>query len=141
MYIDQEKQLSFNSGWFEVPPLDENHVLIKIAKVINWDSLLEKLSKYYHASFGRPTKPSRVKVGLMIIKHLYKLSDRQTIDELKSDMYVQYLCDINPRDAHTFINYSTICRFRKDIGIEGTKTIEQEVFESLKKLGLMKGKG
>ncbi len=140
MYVGQEKQISFNSGWFEVPPLDEKHLLVKIAKVINWDSLLKNLSKYYHASFGRPTKPSRVKVGLLIIKHMYKLSDRETVDELKSDMYVQYLCDINPRDAHTFINYSTLCRFRKDIGIDGVKIIEQEVFECLKKLGLIKGR-
>lgn len=140
MYKDQEKQMSFNSGWFEVPPLDQNHLLVKIAKVVNWDSLLNQLAKYYHPSFGRPTKLSRVKVGLLIIKHMYKLSDRQTIEELKGNMYIQYLCDINPLDAHTFINYSTLCRFRKDIGSEGVKIIEQEVFESLKRVGAIKGR-
>ncbi len=45
MYIDQEKQYSFDSGWFEVPQLDENHQLFKITHTIDWDSLLQKLSK------------------------------------------------------------------------------------------------
>lgn len=47
MYIDQEKQFSFN----------------------------------------------RVKVGLLILKHLYQLADRETVKELKQNMYAQYLCD------------------------------------------------
>ena len=41
MYVDQEKQFSFTSGWFEVPQLDQNDELVKIAKVIDWDSLTE----------------------------------------------------------------------------------------------------
>jgi len=140
MYIDQEKQFSFTSGWFEVPQLDENDELVKISKVIDWDSLTEKLAKFYHPSLGRHTKPARVKVGLMILKHLYQLADRETVKELKQNMYAQYLCDINPRDAHSFIDHSTLCYFRKDIGVEGVKIIEYEVFCVLKKLNLLKGK-
>ena len=140
MYTSEEKQTSFNSSWFEVPTLDQQHTLYKIANLINWDFLSEKLSKFYHKSLGRPTKHSRVKVGLLILKHLYKLSDRETIEELKSNLYAQYLCDINPRDAHSFIDYSTLCVFRKDIGVEGAKIIENEVFAVLKKLNLLKGK-
>ena len=84
MYIEQEKQLSFTHGWFEVPQLDQEHKLIKISHAINWESLLSRLSKFYHNSFGRPTKPARAKVGLLIVKHLYRLSDREAISELKS---------------------------------------------------------
>lgn len=140
MYIDQEKQYSFDSGWFEVPQLDENHQLFKIAHAIDWNSLLQNLSKFYHPSFGRPTIPSRVKVGLLIVKHLYRLSDRETVSELQENMYVQYLCDINPRDAHSCINYSTLSVFRKRIGVEGVKIIEHEIFQVLKRLHLLKGK-
>lgn len=46
----------------------------------------------------------------------------------------------NPRDAHSFIDHSTMCYFRKDIGVEGIKIIEDEVFQTLKRLNLLKGK-
>lgn len=71
----KENQFSFTHDWFVVPELDENHELIKIAKTIDWVSLSDKLAKFYSPDNGRPTKPSRAKIGLLILKHLYRLSD------------------------------------------------------------------
>ena len=138
--VSVEQQYSWTHDWFVVPQLDENHQLIKITKFLNWTSLSEKLSKFYCSNNGRPSKSLRAKIGLLLVKHLYKLSDVEIVDILKRDIYVQYLCDVSLKEAQTFINSSTLTKFRKQIGIEGIKIIEEEIFVSLKRAKLFKGK-
>jgi len=135
-----EHQYSFTHDWFVVPDLDEKHELVKIAKAIDWISLSDKLAQFYCPDNGRPTKPARAKVGLLILKHLYRFSDDDLIDMLKRDIYAQYLCDISLKEAKDFINPSSLSKFRKQIGIEGVKLIEQEVFRSLERAKLLKGR-
>jgi hypothetical protein len=135
-----EHQYSFTHDWFVVPELDENHELVKIAKTIDWVSLSDNLAKFYCPDNGRPTKSARAKVGLLILKHLYQFSDEELVDLLKRDIYAQYLCDISLKEAKNFINPSTLSKFRKQIGIEGVKLIEQEVLNSLKRAKLLKGR-
>jgi len=136
----EEHQFSFTHDWFVVPEVDENHELIKISKAIDWVSVSEKLSRFYCADNGRPAKPSRAKVGLLILKHLYRYSDVELADLIKRDIYAQYLCDVSLKEAKNFINPSTLSKFRKQIGVEGIKLIEQEVFISLQRTKLLKGR-
>jgi hypothetical protein len=142
MYTKEEKehQYSFTHDWFVVPDLDEDHELIKIAKSIDWLSLSDKLAQFYSPDNGRPTKPARAKVGLLILKHLYRLSDKDVVDLLKRDIYAQYLCDVSLKEAKDFLNPSSLTRFRKQIGLEGIKLIEQEALNSLKRANLLKGR-
>lgn len=135
-----EHQYSFTHDWFVVPELDENHELVKIAKAIDWVSLSDNLARFYCPDNGRPAKPARAKVGLLILKHLYQFSDEELVDLLKRDIYAQYLCDISLKEAKDFINSSTLSKFRKQIGLEGTKLVEQEVLNSLKRAKLLKGR-
>ena len=130
---DNEHQYSFKNDWFMVPEVDKNHELIKIADAIDWVSLSERLAQFYCSHNGRPTKPSRAEVGLLILKHLYSLSDDNVVDMLKRDIYAQYLCDVSLKEAQKFINPSTLTYFRKQIGAEGVKLIETEVLNTLKK--------
>lgn len=135
-----EHQYSFTHDWFVVPELDENHELVRIAKTIDWVSLSDKLAHFYCPDNGRPAKPARAKVGLLILKHLYQFPDDDLVDMLKRDIYAQYLCDISLKEAKNFINPSTLSKFRKQIGLEGVKLIEQEVLYSLERAKLLKGR-
>jgi hypothetical protein len=137
---DDEHQYSFKNDWFMVPEVDKNHEIIKIADAIDWASLSDRLSKFYCPNNGRPTKPSRAKVGLLMLKHLNGLSDENVVDMLKRDLYAQYLCDVSLKEAQKFINSSSLTYFRKQIGPEGVKLIEAEVLNTLKKNKIMRGR-
>ena len=137
---DDEHQYSFKNDWFMVPEVDKNHEVIKIADAIDWASLSDRLAKFYCSNNGRPTKPSRAKVGLLILKHLNGLSDENVVDMLKRDLYAQYLCDVSLKEAQKFINSSSLTYFRKQIGPEGVKLIEAEVLNTLKKNKIMRGR-
>ena len=142
MYIKEPKedQYSFQNDWFMVPDVYDNHILIKIAHHIDWVRLTEKLTKFYCLNNGRPTKPSRAKVGLLIIKHLYQLSDRNVVDLLRRDIYVQYLCNISPKESKQFIDPSTLTKFRNQIGAEGIKIIEAEIYKTIQKVKPPRGR-
>ena len=142
MYTQESKnhQYSFTHDWFVVPKLDDNHELIKISKAIDWPALSDKLAKFYCPDNGRPAKPSQAKVGLLILKHLYRLSDDDLVDLIKRDLYAQYLCDVSFGEAIKFIHSTTLVKFRKKIGLSGIKLIEEEVLNSLKRTKLLKGR-
>lgn len=96
--------------------------------------LSKKLSRFYYPDNGKPTKPTRLKFSLLILKHRCKLSDREAIEILKRDIYFQYFCDISLPQVHTHpIHHSTLSLFRKQIGPEGIKILEDELFRFLKK--------
>lgn len=142
MYTKESKnhQYSFTHDWFVVPKLDENHELIKISKAIDWAALSDKLAQFYSPDNGRPTKPSRAKVGLLILKHLYHFSDDDLVDLIKRDLYAQYLCDVSFSEAVNFIHPSSLTKFRKQIGLSGIKLIEEEILNYLKRAKLLKGR-
>lgn len=140
MYTEEpkEQQPTFIFDTMIAPLLDQDNELFKITKAIDWVSLSDKLSCFYCPDNGRPSKPSRLKVGLLILKHLYKLSDLDACDTLKENIYAQYLCNVSLEKGRQFIEPSSLTRFRKQIGIEGIKIIEKEVFDSLQRAKLLK---
>lgn len=142
MYTQEpkEQQPTFIFDTMITPLLDQDNALFKITRAIDWVSLSEKLAQFYCLNNGRPSKPSRLKVGLLILKHLYKVSDNDACNTLKENLYVQYLCNVSLEKGKQFINSSSLAKFRKQIGLEGIKVIEQEVFNSLQRANLLKGR-
>jgi len=78
-------------------------------------------------------------VALMIISRFYRLSDRDTVRKVKENRYIQYFCNVPDDGLQTFIHYSSLCVFRKRIGEKGTGIIEEEVFEALRRPGIISG--
>jgi len=54
--------------------INMRHELAQLADRIDWPHLDEQLSPFY-ATAGRPAIPSRLMVGLHLLKHMYQLSD------------------------------------------------------------------
>lgn len=140
MYNGQRLQRNFQDAFWLKVEMDKNHLFAKIADNFNWDKVLGELKKFYCSNNGRPTVSTRLKVGLLIAKHLKKWSDVEVTEQLKENLYLQYLCDISPEDAtRGVINDSSLTYFRKQIGEEGIKIIEEEVERLLDKNGKTRG--
>jgi IS5 family transposase len=60
----------------------------------------------------------RIVLGAIIIKHLCDLDDRETVEQISENIYMQYFlgyssfCDVPPFDASLFVE------FRKRLGLE-----------------------
>ena len=79
---------------FETPfskSLDANNRWVILAKKIPWDSLANIYSKQLNNNFkGADGINPRVAIGALMIKHLRNLSDRETINAIQENIYMQY---------------------------------------------------
>ncbi len=71
--------------------INMRHELVILAESIDWNFLESKVSVFY-AEEGRPGIPSRLMVGLHILKQMYNLSDEAVCERWVCDPYFQYFC-------------------------------------------------
>jgi IS5 family transposase len=132
MSLQKAYQMTIVDGVFEAK-LNPNHELLILADKIDWERLCEELAGSY-SKLGRNGKPIRLMVGAHILKHMFDMSDEQVAERLCGDVYWMRFCGINqafstpdwrPLDA------STMTYFRKRIGAEGVRKIEEVVRDQL----------
>ncbi len=61
--------------------LNHHHPLYKLAQTINWSVFDKAFSRHYSATHGKPAKPIRLMVSLLILKQLRNLSDESVVDQ------------------------------------------------------------
>jgi IS5 family transposase len=102
--------------------VNPGHSLYKLSKRIPWDELEKHFSGLYHHS-GRPAKPIRLMVSLLILKQLYDLSDESIVERWVENPYYQFF------SGETVFRWEFPCHptdlvyFRKRIGEEGVEKI------------------
>ncbi len=70
-------QLGFYSTFAE--QLNHSHPLYKLANTIEWSVFDQAFSKHYSPTHGKPAKPIRRMVALLILKQLRNLSDESIV--------------------------------------------------------------
>jgi IS5 family transposase len=55
--------------------------LYKLAGTINWKVFEEEFSKHYSSRHGKPTKPIRLMVSLLILKQIRNLCDGLVVEQ------------------------------------------------------------
>lgn len=65
------------------------HELVRLGREIAWGWIDEEIAPLF-SDKGRPGLPTRFAVGLLLLKHIYNLSDEQVCDRWVYDPYFQY---------------------------------------------------
>ena len=102
--------------------LDMNDPLIALADTIDWKIFEEKFEKYYSKD-GRPAKPIRLMVGILLLKQLENLSDESVVLQWKRNPYYQYFCGLDELQIIEPCHPTDLVYFRKRISTEGMKVI------------------
>jgi len=113
------------------------HELVIMRQVIPWQKVIEQLSRFYRKGKGRKAKCLRMMVALVVVGKLRELSDAGVVREAKENRYIQYFCNVGDKGLMTFLNPSTLCTFRKRLGVKGASVIEREIFEFLRRSGVI----
>jgi hypothetical protein len=96
-----------------------------LAQVIPWSELDRAFAKHYTQDQGRPSKPIRLMVGLLILKQLDNLSDEQVVLHCKRNPYYQAFCGFTEFSNALPCDSTELVHFRKRIGTEGVDRIFQ----------------
>ena len=116
---------------FETPfarSLKKDNRWVILANQIPWDDLTSVYqSQLHNSSTGASGINPRVALGALIIKHMCNLSDRETVQQIQENMYMQYFigyssyCDEEPFDPSLFVD------IRKRLGIEQVNKINEQI--------------
>lgn len=105
--------------------LDPRDPLLRLAQAFPWSELDSAFTKHYTQGHGRPSKPIRLMVGLLILKQLDNLSDEQVVLNCKRNPYYQAFCGFTEFSNKLPCDSTELVHFRKRIGTEGVDRIFQ----------------
>lgn len=98
------------------------HELCVLSKQIDWGKVEAEFSVYY-SDFGRPSVPIRRIIGLLLLKHIYNLSDEAIVDRWIENPYWQYFSGEKIFQTQKPFDPTEFIHFRKRIGKEGAEKL------------------
>ncbi len=106
--------------------LSLKHPLYILAGKMNWQLFEDSFKKHYREDFGRPAKPIRLMVALLILKHVRNLSDESVVEQWAENAYYQYFSGERYFTPAPSCEASELVHFRHCIGEEGIELILME---------------
>jgi IS5 family transposase len=98
--------------------------LLLLSKKISWEMFEKEFAPLY-VDFGRPAKPIRLMVGLLLLKQLENLSDERVVEVWVQNPYYQAFCGMEHFQWQFPCDPSELVYFRKRIGESGVEKIFQ----------------
>ena len=102
--------------------LDMNDPLIALSNAIDW-KIFENEFVGFYSKDGRPAKPIRLMIGLLLLKQLKNLSDEEIVLQWKQNPYFQYFCGFNEFQIKEPCHSTELVKFRQRIGTIGMELI------------------
>jgi len=137
--IRNSSEEAFSPEWVETNITNPVHDLVIIREIIPWKKIAARLCQFYNKSRGASGKSLRMMTAVLIVMKYYQLSGRHVADQIKENRYIQYFCNVSDTGLQVFLHHTSLCIFRKRIGEEGIAIIEKEVFETLRRAGIIRG--
>ena len=102
--------------------LNPKHPLYQFAHQIDWKAIEADLGRFY-VEQGRPAKPIRLMVGLLLLKQLDGLGDETVVEKWIENPYYQYFCGMDTFQWEQPVHPSDFPRFRSRIGQDGMEKL------------------
>ena len=106
--------------------LSQKHPLYILANKVHWHIFEEAFLPLYCQDNGRPAKPIRLMVGLLILKHIRNISDESMVEQWSENVYYQYFCGETTFVPSAPCEASQLVHFRNRIGESGFELILKE---------------
>ena len=108
--------------------LPKDNRWVKLGDTLPWDELDKLyLSKLNDAGSGASNLPSRMVIGALIIKHKERLSDADTIQEIRENAYMQYMLGRTKFTYEPIFDTSLFENVQNYITIEDIKAFTKEL--------------
>lgn len=116
---------------FETPfekELNPNNRWVVLARLIPWDDVCSIYNKHVGVSnTGRPPLNPRIVIGSLIIKHLCNLDDRETVDQITENIYMQYFLGYSSFTNEAPFDPSLFVEFRKRLGMDNVNAMNERI--------------
>jgi hypothetical protein len=108
--------------------LDKSNRWVLLAHLIPWDEIS---GIYYKAvgisRTGRPGLNPRIVLGSLMIKYLCNLDDRETVDQISENIYMQYFLGYSSFTSEKPFDASLFVDIRKRLSMETINAINEKI--------------
>lgn len=119
---------------FELPfegKLSSDNRWVIMANFIPWTEFESEYSYGFSAEMGAPAKSFRMALGALIIKEKLSISDRETVEQIKENPYLQYFIGISYYSNKTPFDASMLVHFRERISAEFVNKVNQKMVKKM----------
>ena len=101
---------------------------VVLGDLIPWDEICGTYLKHVGISrTGRPPLSPRVVIGSLIIKHMMNLDDREVVDQISENIYMQYFLGYHSFSIEPPFDPSLFVEFRKKLGADQINAINEKI--------------
>ena len=108
-------------GFYEAPfknELDLNNRWVVLSQRLPWDDMASIYYRKMSSGQGRPSKDARIVIGAVILKHKLKLSDQETIEQIRENPYLQFFVGMEKFTNEAAFAPTLFVEIRKRLGLE-----------------------
>ena len=120
--------------------VDRRHPLVRLAGLIDWGRFETEFGPLYTDAIGRPGLPTRLMVGLHLVKHMDGLSDEAVCARYLDSPYVQLFCGETYFRHALPLDRSSMTRWRQRIGPERLEVLLAESLAAAQRGGAVEDK-
>jgi transposase, IS5 family len=110
-----EQQLSTDNRW------------VKLSQLIPWDKIVQYYDVQFKSTEGRPPINGRVILGAVIIKHILDLTDRETIFQIRENMFMQYFLGFSTFSNDEPFSHTMFSTIRARLNLEIMEKINEVI--------------
>ena len=121
-----EEKLSIDNRW------------VIMASLIPWSEFEEEYAKNFAEDMGAPALSFRTALGALIIKEKLGISDRETVEQIKENPYLQYFIGRREYSKEAPFDASLLVKFRERITATLVNEVNQKMVEEAIKKKKMK---
>ncbi len=126
--VNCREQLEFPNFYLPFAgELDSGNRWIALAQLVPWDLADEIYRESLCGDFGAPALPARVALGALLIKERLGLTDRETVEAIRENPYLQFFIGKEEFQQTPPFDASLMVGFRKRFGEEGLSRIGKAV--------------
>lgn len=137
---DRNTQLLFKELMPFGGKLDENNRWLRLRELVPWKDLEKEYQKYF-SDRGRPGLDGQLVLGVICLKHMLKLSDKEVVQQVLENPYMQAFCGLENFATKKLFDESSLSKLRKRLGKGYFRKLERQVLRVLKDRKLIKARG
>jgi len=117
---------------FELPfegKLSQDNRWVIMSNLIPWEEFEEEYAQNFAEDIGAPALPFRMALGSLIIKEKLGISDRETVEQIKENPYLQYFIGQRFYSNEAPFDASLLVKFRERINVNLVNQINQRMVQ------------
>ena len=117
---------------FELPfegKLSQDNRWVIMSNLIPWEEFEEEYAQNFAEDIGALALPFRMALGSLIIKEKLGISDRETVEQIKENPYLQYFIGQRFYSNEAPFDASLLVKFRERINVNLVNQINQRMVQ------------